>query len=291
MKKFYILPVLGITITTLLGFQRLGTISADQVHVASKFTSGSPGSYTGAPGESTCTNCHGGAVNDGSTENMLRIEMGGSEVFEYTPGATHDLFLTTESNVSKKGFQITALDENDNPAGVFIASTNTKLLNGSGGTTGRKYATHNAGTNAPNGWDFSWTAPSNPVGSITFYVATNKSNANGQSSGDVIYLSQHIIGTSAGLIEQTKENEHFMAGYSPANNQVFIEFEQESVGEMFVSIVSLAGNVVFTQKLGKSIAGVNRQKIVLPTTVAAGMHSVNFFVDNKAYSAKIMVVK
>lgn len=289
MNKYYVLPIVGIAMTTLLGFQRLGTISAEQVHIASKFSSGSPGSFTGAPGENNCTNCHGGAVNDGSTENMLRFEIGGSEVFEYTPGATHELILTTESNVSKKGFQITALDENNNPAGSFIASTNTKLLNGSGGTAGRKYATHNAGTNAPNGWDFSWIAPSSPVGSITFYVATNKSNANGQSSGDVIYLSQHVFGTSAGLIEQTKAASDFKVGYSPSNNQVHLNFEMENVGEMFISVVDLSGKPVFTQNLGKSMNGKNKQKVTLPSDLSDGMYIVNFFVDNNPFSGKIMI--
>lgn len=289
MKKLYILPVLGIAITTFFGFQRIGSITANQLHVASKYSSGSPGSYTGAPGEANCTQCHNGSTNDGSSENLLDFTFSGSQATEYTPGQTLDVTLMTLSNVAKKGFQITALDENDNPAGVFIASANTKLLNGSGGSAGRKYATHTAGTNSSSGWNFSWTAPTSPVGAVTFYVATNKTNASGTSSGDVIYLSQHVLGTSAGLIEKTKFESDFKVGYSPTNKQVIIEFNREDVGEMYINIVDLNGKSVFTQKLGKSISGLNKQKIVLPSTVSDGMHIVNFFVDNNVMSGKILV--
>lgn len=280
---------MGIAITTFFGFQRIGSVSADKLHVASKYSSGATGSYTGAPGEANCTQCHNGAVNDGSSENLLDFSFSGNQVTEYTPSQTLDLTLTTVSNVAKKGFQITALDENDNPAGVFIASANTKLLNGNGATAGRKYATHTSSTNSATGWNFSWTAPASPVGAVTFYIATNKTNASGNSSGDVIYLSQHVLGTSAGLVEKTKNEDEFMVGFSPSNNQIFVDFEQEAVGEMYINIVDMQGKSVFTQNLGKSITGKNKQKIVLPFDLADGMHSVNFFVDNKVMSGKILI--
>lgn len=291
MYNRFILPLFGISIIAFLGFQRVESISIEQLHSATKYSAGSPGSYTGAPGESTCTACHSGSVNDGSNENLLDITFAGIQVTEYTPNQTLDLTLTTVSNVAKKGFQITALDENNNPAGVFIASANTKLLNGSGLTAGRKYATHTSGTNSTSGWIFSWTAPASPVGEVTFYIATNKTNASGTTNGDVIYLSQHFLSTTAGLIEKTKNEDEFMVGFSPANNQIFVNFEQEAVGEMYINIVDMQGKSVYTQNLGKSIAGKNKQKIVLPFDLADGMHSVNFFVDNKVMSGKILIAR
>ncbi len=292
MKKYYILPILGLGLTTLLGFQRFGTMTSDQIHVYTRNVLGASAGNTGAPNESNCTSCHlGGGVNDGSTENLLDFTVGGATITEFIPGQTVDMTLTTLSNVSKKGFQITALDENNNPAGTFIASANTKLLNGAGPIAGRKYVSHTAGTNAASGWEFSWTPPVTPIGAVTFYVATNKSNGNGLDNGDVIYLSQHVLGTSAAVNKIEKTQNQFMVGYSSSNNLLVIDFERENAGEMYINIVDLNGKVVFAQDLGKSISGLNKQKIVLPASIAEGIHIVNFFVDNNAMSGKIMISK
>ena len=50
---------------------------------------GPSGGYSGAPGEQNCTSCHGGATQDGSTENQLLVNNDiGFGITQYTPGAT-----------------------------------------------------------------------------------------------------------------------------------------------------------------------------------------------------------
>jgi len=291
MKKIIILPIIGIAVCSLLGWQRFNVISSDFLH-ASRYSAGANAGYTGAPGESNCTNCHSGTVLSGSDENIFTISLGGVGALEYTPGEVYDLSLTTASNVAKKGFEITALDENNNPAGEFVASSNTQLKSPTSGLfAGRKYVTHTSGTNSPTGWQFTWTAPNAIVGEITFYLATNKSNSSNSTAGDEIYLSQYSLNTSAGLVEKTSMNEHFEVGYSPESNQLVIRFDDIQPGEMFLNLVDLNGKSVFTQKLGKSIEGSNIQKIRLPEGIKNGIHFVNFFVDNKALAGKVLVSK
>jgi len=291
MKTLIILPIFGICICSFLGWQRFNSVSAEILH-ASKYSAGSNAGYTGAPGESNCTSCHTGSVQSGGSENIFALTQGGVLVDDYTPGDTYDISIETVSNVAKKGFQITALDQNNNPAGVFTASSNTQLKNGTfGAIQGRKYVTHTAGTNAPSGWQFTWTAPNDIVGEITFYLATNKTNASGTAIGDVIYLSQYSLNTSAGLVEKTAQNEKFEVGYSPVSNQLIVNFEENNPGEMYINLVDFNGKSVFAQKLGKSIYGSNIQKITLPNHLANGIHFVNFFVDNKVMAGKVLISK
>lgn len=151
----------------------------------------SPG-MTGAPNESNCTQCHSGSVQNGDAENILSILDGVTPVNTYTPGQQYSVNLLMASNPVKKGFQATALTASNNMAGGFTGQAGNTSINGGA----KKYANHtslsNTGAAAPI-WSWTWTAPAAGSGPITFYVATNKTNNNGNDNGDVIYLSQHVI--------------------------------------------------------------------------------------------------
>ncbi len=151
----------------------------------------SPG-MTGAPNESNCTQCHSGSVENGDTENILTILNGPTPVNTYTPGQQYNVNLIMASNPAKKGFQATALTASNNMAGGFTGQAGNTSINGGV----KKYANHtslsNTSATAPL-WTWTWTAPAAGSGPITFYVATNKTNNNGNNNGDVIYLSQHVI--------------------------------------------------------------------------------------------------
>lgn len=293
MTKIYSFISIGACALLFLGFQHVNKSYINDVHGFKMKSSSGPGAgFTGAPGEGNCTQCHSGSTLDGSTVNTFTISQSGSEVTEYMPDENYDLFLNLDAGSDEKGFQITALDENNQPAGEFAASSNTQLKNGQfGQIAGRKYVTHTSGTNSASGWEFSWTAPSDNVGEITFYVATNKTNSSNTSGGDMIYLAQYNLNTSAGLIEQTKENQNFSVGYNPTLNQLNIKFETENQGEMFLNLTDLNGKTVLVQKLGNSVEGENKQIVTLPSSISNGIFIANFFVDNKAMSAKVQIIK
>jgi hypothetical protein len=194
------------------------------------------------------------------------------------------------SNPAKKGFQATALTSANVMAGTFTGvASNTTVFTASS----RKYANHTASsnTNATTLWGWSWTAPATDVGDVTFYVATNKTNNNNGSDGDAIYLSQHVISSTLGLLEQTDNQSHFTVGYSPENNSAVFNFTTLSVGEMVLNLVDLNGRSVFHSDLGTAQIGQNNQSVALPSDLKNGIYIANFFVNNKVMSAKIMIQK
>jgi hypothetical protein len=252
-----------------------------------KNASGSPTGRTGAPGEQNCTGCHGGTAQDGSTENILTVLNGLTQVSDYAPGQSYTVALSMSSSPAKKGFQATALDMNGNMAGTFTAGSNT-VISG----TSRKYANHTStsNTSATMLWGWTWIAPATDAGDITFYVATNKTNANGTTSGDQIFLSQHMIGSSAGLSENVQEKYQFVASYQADLKKVLLRFNTLSSEKMHLNIRDLNGKIVMSQDLGDCVVGQNKEFIALPTHLAPGMYVVHFFLNNKAMSAKIQVI-
>lgn len=106
--------------------------------------SGPPASRTGAPGEGTCTQCHlGAALNSGPGS----VEIQGVPD-AYTPGQELALTVRVEHPDRRRwGFQLTALDGNNQPAGTFslVHRNLTRAVNGSGANAGRVYVEHTSG--------------------------------------------------------------------------------------------------------------------------------------------------
>lgn len=291
MKKHYILPLAASVLVGALSFQKSGNFTVEKYFAKNGHklnSAGAAGGKTGAPGEVSCISCHNGTALDGISENVLMVLDGATPVNSYVPGTTYTVALSMSSNPAKKGFQATALDGTNSMAGSFTASANTNVI----GTT-RKYANHKSTSNTSTtmAWGWSWTAPATNVGDVTFYVATNKANNDGNDTGDAIYLSQHVLTSTVGLEEETKEEANFAAGYSAANHSLALNFTTLSAGEMNLNILDMNGRSVFTYNLGNAQIGENNEKVALPEELKNGIYIVNFFVNNKAMSAKIMIQK
>lgn len=255
-----------------------------------RFTSGSPTAKTGAPGEQNCASCHMGTTQDGSSENQLQLLDGSTPVLNYLPNSLYSVSLTMNSLPPKKGFQAVALDESNAMAGSFTEVIGNTAISSSGS---KEYANHtsSSSTNNVSTWSWFWTAPSTNVGNVTFYVATNKANDNGGTGGDVIYLSQYVFGSTAGLIENKDCKSNLSAGYSSENNSLVLNFDSKTKGEVFVNIVDLNGKTILVNNLGKSVKGENKQHVFLPNDITNGIYIVNLLVDNKPFSTKIMIQK
>lgn len=272
--------------------------SIERYHAKSVLnTSGPSGGLTGAPGESNCTNCHAGAVQDGSGGiNAIKLA---NEATEYVPGQTIDVKLVFNEGASKNGFQLVALNESNEMAGDFLISdaSSTQLKNGAGGTAGRIYVTHTATGSALSEWDFEWKAPSSGD-DVTFYVATNKTNANNGSGGDVVYLSSHTFSSdetedTASLNENEIETiqSSLLIGYLPVKHALLIEATLPTTEDVSVNVVSLSGQSVHFQNLGQQMAGDFKSTITLPKQLESGIFVATIFVGNKPYSKKFMVSK
>lgn len=160
--------------------------------VANGFSDRPPAGRTGAPGEATCAVCHTGTLNSGPG----RVEIEGVPS-AYLPNEEFTLTVRVSHPDRRRwGFQITALDSQNNPAGTMLAvnTTQTTTVNGTGSLSGRTYVEHRAagtfdGTSNGASWEVKWRAPANDVGRVTFYAAGNAANANDASSGDNIYTT------------------------------------------------------------------------------------------------------
>lgn len=292
MNKNYFLGLAMISAVGFLAVQRSGS-EMENYFAANGHklnSAGAPAGRTGAPGESNCAECHSGGTQSGTGINTLYMLDGGTIVTNYTPGSIYNMSLALSTGSVKEGFQATVLDLTNNQ---FVGD-----FPGTGGfgtaiTTfnGRDYANHTSTSNDEGNlaWVWQWQAPATDVGPVRFYVATNIANGNNNSTGDAIYLSEHIFGSTAGISEVENEVTDFTAGYSSSLNSVMIGFSSKTVDNMFFNLVDMNGKSVFTAQPGNSALGENKLKVTLPDGIRSGMYVVNFFIGNKPMSAKVLV--
>ncbi len=152
-----------------------------------KNSSQSPTGRTGAPGESTCASCHSG----GSYSGDIIFSMGEGDITEYQPDVTYTITFIADFNSPRFGFSITALDEDNQPAGNFTVLNDDNTYKAVTGNN-RQYIGHkNANDN--NEWEFEWTSPATDVGDITFYYVINAANGDNGTGGDYIETGTYTI--------------------------------------------------------------------------------------------------
>jgi hypothetical protein len=287
MKKKYLLPVFGLFALGIYSFQSLN--NQQKISIFHKSGSGANFNATGAPGESNCSACHGSGTQSGATENVFTILNGSTPVTDYLPGTTYNVTLSMASNPVKKGFSILALNSSNTNAGSFTASSpggTTKHTNGT-----KQYITHNSTSNTSSTatWSWTWTAPATNVGTVTFYLATNKANNNNNDdAGDIIYLSQHTISSTAGINENNESQ--FKVYFNANENKLNINFNALQANAMTLNLLDASGKSVFYADLGNSTVGEVKESIELPS-LKNGVYFVHLFNGNKAYNGQISIVK
>jgi len=159
---------------------------------AGAFSTGPDPGFTGAPGESTCTACHGG----GPAGGVLTIE---GLPASYTAG--QQITVTVRLNHpgrARYGFELTALGPGGTSVGTIelTQSDRTQLKQSFFGPQ-RTYVEHNLNGTAPSSgqglWTFRWTAPAASTGTVTFYAAGNSANGDGTQIGDTILTATASI--------------------------------------------------------------------------------------------------
>lgn len=290
------LPVLaGITLIS-MEFEPQGvyqTFNSSAFHQLS--ASGQAAGFTGAPGEmahsgNACASCHGGTAASGDGFNILSWDEG---IDNYTPGETYTMLLSMEDASNKNGFQLVALKASDNTQAGTVVVTDEVRTQGQAGIQGRQYLSHRAAGNTSSVWTFNWTAPAADEGNVIFYVATNKTNNNGNSdAGDLVRLSQHVFSGPAASSSLT-QYEQIQASLSIVLNKqdsrIQISFSTEESEPLHVNVMNAQGQSVLAHSLGMSYPGENSKEVRFNQTLSTGIYFVNFFVGNKAYSEKIFI--
>lgn len=296
MKKNYIFIGLTALSVGMFAFQTDTIQHVRKFNISNEHlqSGGGQPSFTGAPGEQNCTQCHVGSTLDGTNENQLQLLNAQFQpVTSYNAGETYTVSLALVSDPAKKGFSSTVLDGTNSMAGSLAGKTlgGTQNFQNGGGT--RDYVSHNStsNTNSTTVWLWDWTAPATNVGNVTFYVAANVADGNGTATNDQIYLSQHVFGSVSGVEEKEAMAMDFSAGYNAEENKVTMEFASLSSDVMFFNLVDLNGKSVYTKQLSKSLVGKNKQTVALPAEIKNGIYVATLFLGNKPMSANVMVQK
>jgi hypothetical protein len=278
---------LSILVIVSLSFTVMNNNKQSEIEIyKNHYPSGISGGYAGAPNEQSCVACHSGNTQSGSGINTLTLSQNGNNVSSYEPGQVYTVTLTGSSSTNKRGFQAVAYNSANQKTGTFSTVTSgcTQI------TGGRATHTTSSNSNCNSEWKWSWTAPSSDVGDVTFYVSTMSANGNGSTSGDIVYLSQHVFGGLLGLKEETSSSKHsFKASYVSDNNTVNVQFNSLTAGRMYFNLVDLSGKSIYTYSMDNASIGENNLNIVLPKSIEKGVYVVNFFVHNDVMSYKIMV--
>lgn len=160
------------------------------------YSSGPPDGRTGSPADNlqTCNDvgCHNNyALDSGSA--AFSISAPGS----YTPGEILSVTVSFgNSSTAKHGFELSALDTDNNHVGIFSSvdgDGNTQTNNGD-------YIKHTSAGSSQSGnagWNVNWTAPADGQGVVTFYAAGNEANGDGTNQGDYIYTTTAQSTTAA----------------------------------------------------------------------------------------------
>jgi len=207
------------------------------------YPGGSPGGRTGSPGDggANCTGCH----SDFSPINQIGWITSPIMGTGYTPGEEYTVIVIgIDSDADKFGFEATAEDQDGTKVGTFnpgisgmaqFCNNNTAITHTLLGTT----PIADTGT----AWVFTWTAPPESVGNITFYAAINAANGNGSTSGDQIHLSQFTASPAVGIRDNLASKAvNFYP--NPATDFIYVEAISKAQENNFMEIMNLHGQIV-----------------------------------------------
>lgn len=248
---------------------------------------GAPAGRTGAPGESNCTECHGGALQSGANLDTIFVTQNGTIVNSFVPGQTYDVRVSMGDFAARNGFELTALTSTSHTASGTLAAVTAngnKKITGAG----KQYITHTLSGNASHSWQFTWTAPASGAEGVTFYVATNKTNSSSTDIGDLIRTSNFSLNNSLGLAENSAKMDG-KAWYNAAKNSVAVSLSDATPGKVNISVVNQNGQVILSEGAGSTYAGDNLFEVTLPSGISPGIYLVTVAVDNALMTKKVVV--
>ena len=207
------------------------------------YPGGSPGGRTGSPGDggANCTGCH----SDFSPINEIGWITSSMITTGYTPGEVYDIIVVgIDPDADKFGFEATAEDQSGTKVGTFTPGImgRSQLCNSNNAVTHTLLGTTPISDTA-TGWFFSWTAPTESLGDITFYAAINAANGNGNTGGDKIHLSQFTASPAVGITDNLASK---AVNFYPNPATDFINVEAISIAQenRFMDIINLHGQLV-----------------------------------------------
>lgn len=249
---------------------------------------------TGAPGDagSTCITCHGNNPDIEVSLDIAITDGDNNPIDKYVPGTTYQGSVTLnvlEGNPAAHGFQIVALagalDQDGESINTFAnPSANTQITTTS---AGRQYAEHNGPSENGNVFEFTWTAPEENTGPVTFYSCGNGVNLNGSTSGDnaacsTLELLERPVSTAyLGLETQLK------VAPNPVEEQLNLSVDGALQGNFTARIFDVSGKQWLTREI--TLAGGENRFTFPVQELPTGIYFLQL--ANGAEAATLRVVK
>ena len=210
-----------VAVAALIAFIGLSS-AGSTVQKTSASASGPSPSFTGAPIENNCTACHSSFPVNGGGGNVLISGLPAN----YLPGQQVPLTLTVnDASAVIYGFQMVAINNAGQNVGTitFPAANPQPLQVISGFVNGneRRYVEHTNNGTVPTqfgtkSWNFTWTAPSERIGKLSFYAAGNGANSDGSTSGDQIYTTSKAILSGSAIANFDFDTRSDISVYRPS---------------------------------------------------------------------------
>lgn len=252
------------------------------------------GGHTGAPGETSCTGCHGGTDNTGPA--TLTFNIGGG-ITQYTPGQVYSCTVgISQSGVDKMGFSCLALrDFNNTTIGTFTLTDPLRTrayLDGIRNYVSHKPCAADASTVGVNQWSFDWQAPATNVGNITLYLGALASNHNHATTGDSPYTRSVTLtpATASGVNEIINEITNATVFPNPSSDNFVISFNNLSSNKIEMTLYNLQGKKVKTLRIGSYSKGIVKQEFsVKDLDIESGIYFIKISVANKQLIQKLII--
>ena len=240
---------------------------------------GGPAQHTGAPinantNELTCAACHGGPLTQNAAQ--LAISIDGNPT-EYVPGQTYTITVSNTAQANKRGFQLVAIDEAFANAGTFTAGANTRIIAGGG----RSYMCHNN----PNqsSWTFSWTAPANAVGKISFFASSR--------SVDVgIFTNSISLDAQVTSLIPTLTINDMQVYPNPASKYVRVAGKATPAQQLKIDLVRLNGQLVLEHSIMTDNDGNFNTTIDLSAAKGKGIYLLRYINAGKYEVKKLQII-
>lgn len=241
------------------------------------------GGHTGAPGESSCTGCHGGTANTGSAV----IEWNVGDTGTYVPGTSYTGTVKIKRLGREKfGFVCLALQNagNVNLGGFGLLETMRTRTYMDGA---RNYVSHTpCGADAQDSteWSFTWQAPATDVGPITIYMANLVANHSHNTTGDETYTRTITLNPSAvGIDDNVATDMGLRVSPNPSAGLFRLQAAAGLPADAILEVHDAQGRTIRSERLATILA--NGLDL---TTEADGVYSLQ--VKGSAAAAGISVL-
>ena len=211
----------AICIAAVIGVFGFAIFSVDYQKARASVSGPSP-SFTNAPSESNCTACHTEFPVNSGTGNVVITGLPAN----YLPGQQIPVTVTVnQSSAVIYGFQMTTLDNQGRRAGTYTlpggSPQQMQVVTGLVGGNQRSYIEHTENGVTPTqfgtkSWTFTWTAPAQRVGKVSFYSSGNAADGTGGTGGDFIYTTAKATLSGSALSNFDADGKSDIAVFRPS---------------------------------------------------------------------------